>query len=141
MNFSRKGECKCDKDYSGRTCECSEKQTNCIAPDSSKVCSGHGACTCNECKCNQLRFGKFCESAPGNESLNSLCIFYEPCVQCVINRKLERECSDFKEKCSVNGGELYKSEFYEDISGELRLTATDVTWLWRRIYCEKTNVN
>jgi EGF-like domain len=113
-----KGECECDLEYSGKTCECSKLKTNCIAPDSNEVCSGHGSCECNECQCDPLRFGKFCESSPGNES--SLCIFYEPCVQCVINRKLERECSDFKDKCTSRNGDLYKSEFYDDISGEKR---------------------
>lgn len=98
-------------------------QTNCIAPDSSKsekpkVCSGHGSCNCNQCECEEMHFGKFCESSPGNGSLiNSLCVFYEPCVQCVISQKLERECSDYKDKCSSKGGALYKSEFYDDISG------------------------
>lgn len=116
--FCNCGKCECYENFSGETCECSSLETNCIAPDGEKVCSGHGKCNCNECQCDQSHFGKFCESFPGNESLNALCIFYEPCVQCVINRKLERECLDYKEKCSSKSGELYKAEFYDDISGE-----------------------
>lgn len=113
------GVCECQAEFTGKTCECSNLETHCIAPGSDKVCSGHGSCDCNECKCKEPFSGKFCESSPGNESLNSLCIFYEPCVQCVINRKLGRDCSDYKDKCSSSSGELYKSEFFDDIPGEL----------------------
>lgn len=119
------GVCQCQPDYTETTCECSTLTTNCISPDSkmsdtNKVCSGRGECKCNKCECEGSHFGKFCESSPGNETFNSLCIFYETCVQCVINRKLQHECSDYKEKCSsTETGALYKSEFYDDISGEL----------------------
>lgn len=119
------GQCECYKEFSGKTCECSTLQTNCIAPDSNVTCSGFGTCDCNECQCDSSHFGKFCESSPGNEGLNSLCIFYEPCVQCVINRKLERECSDYQEKCTSKSGNLYKSEFYDDISGETSACACE----------------
>lgn len=114
------GECECDEEFGGKTCECSNSMKNCIAPDSTQICSGRGTCDCNQCKCDSSSFGTFCESSPGNESVNALCIFYEPCVQCVINRKLERECSDFKERCSSKDKNLYKSEFYDDISGKGR---------------------
>jgi hypothetical protein len=55
-------------------------------------------------------------------------------VQCVINRKLEHECSDYKEKCSssAENGMLYKSEFYDDISGEMEFLCVFVD-LWARI--------
>lgn len=112
-----KGECECQPEFSGKTCECSNLESNCIAPNSTEVCSGHGSCECNECQCSPSYSGKFCESSQGNGSLNLLCVYYEPCVQCVINRKLERECSDYKDVCSRNGN-LYKSEFYDDISGK-----------------------
>lgn len=117
------GKCQCMPEFTGETCECSTQQTNCISPDSNmsndggKVCSGHGSCKCNQCECEEKYFGKFCESTHGNETFNSLCIFYETCVQCVINRKLQHECEDYESKCSQNGV-LYKSEFYDDISGE-----------------------
>lgn len=119
------GECKCKPEFSGETCECSSLQSNCIAPDSSKsesnkVCSGHGTCKCNQCECESSYLGKFCESSLGNESMNSLCIFYEPCVQCVISRKLEIECSSFEKDCSSKNGDLYESQFYDDISGNMR---------------------
>ncbi|KAG5683512.1 hypothetical protein PVAND_012786 [Polypedilum vanderplanki] len=116
------GVCQCQPEFTGPTCECSTLQTNCISPDSKmsndggKICSGHGTCKCNQCECEDSRTGKFCESTPGNETFNSLCIFYETCVQCVINRKLQHECSDYEQKCSSQNGLLYKSEFYDKIS-------------------------
>ena len=117
------GICQCEPEYSGDTCECSTLQTNCISPDAkmsdetNKICSGHGSCKCNHCDCNDGYFGTFCESTAGNKSFSSLCVYYESCVQCNINRKLGHECLDYDEKCS-RSGKLYKSEFYDDISGE-----------------------
>ena len=117
------GICQCQPEFSGPTCECSTLQTNCISPDSkmsndtNNICSGHGVCKCNQCECEGSHFGQFCESTTGNGTFNSLCIFYETCVQCAINRKLGRECLDYVGKCSQNDV-LYKSEFYDDISGE-----------------------
>lgn len=117
------GVCECLPAWSGPLCDCSSSQSNCIAPDTKnsdidKVCSGHGTCQCNQCECDSSYFGKFCEISVGNETQSSLCIFYEPCVQCIINRKLEKECLDYNEKCISRTGELYQSEFYDDISGE-----------------------
>lgn len=132
------GICECPAGFSGETCECSTMETNCMSPDTNgtnKVCSGHGACKCNECLCDDPYFGKFCESSPGNEAFNSLCNFYEPCVQCVINRKLGRECSDYKEKCtSIATGVLYKSEFYDDISGEIMIPLKNFSFMEALIF-------
>lgn len=134
------GECRCQPEFTGTTCECSTLTSNCIIPGSkisetNKLCSGHGDCKCNKCECEGSHFGKFCESTPGNETFNSLCIFYETCVQCVISRKLEHECSTYKEMCSSpNGGSLYKSQFYDDISGE------DFFWFIHLVF-NKNNLN
>lgn len=115
------GICHCQPEFTGPTCECSTLKTNCISPDSNmsndtnNECSGHGTCKCNQCECEGSHFGKFCESTAGNETFNSLCVFYETCVQCTISRRLGQECVDYDKKCSQNGM-LYKSEFYDDIS-------------------------
>lgn len=86
-----------------------------------KLCSGHGTCQCSQCLCDPLYRGKFCESSSeSTEENNGLCIFYEECVRCIINRKLGNECQDLEKVCSSKDGYLYDSEFFEDISGKFQ---------------------
>lgn len=116
------GECECYLDWSGRVCECSTLQTNCIAPDKldkKRICSNHGDCICNQCECHGNARGKFCEtSALADPSENSLCLYYENCVKCIVNRRLQKECSDYEKLCSSDEGVLHESEFYDNIRGE-----------------------
>lgn len=121
------GKCECEAEYSGDICECSESISNCIAPErtlggkeNNKICSDRGDCKCNQCECQSSYFGKFCESSSLVGDDNRMCVYYEDCVKCIINRKLERECSDYTKECASRDGILYKSEFFDDISGKFK---------------------
>jgi hypothetical protein len=122
------GKCKCEAEYSGDVCECSKSTSNCIAPErllggkeNNKICSDRGVCKCNQCDCQNSYFGKFCESSFLVGDDNRMCVYYEDCVKCIINRKLERECSDYTKECASRDGILYKSEFFDDISGKFHV--------------------
>lgn len=106
------GTCECTPEWSGENCDCSTSKSSCTAPNTDQLCSEHGSCRCGKCECDATYYGKFCEISSRNDSINSLCIFYEPCIACIINRKLQNgQCTDYDSKCRK-----YQAEFYDDIS-------------------------
>ncbi|KAJ7384198.1 Integrin beta-1 [Desmophyllum pertusum] len=68
------GQCKCDKDWAGRKCQCPEESklapSKCIRDNSTdaEMCSGLGTCLCGDCQCKKTGLrpgeiinGKYCE--------------------------------------------------------------------------------
>lgn len=93
------GECVCHNGWTGERCDCSPAKDKCYPPNSNSLCSGNGDCKCGGCKCDFGFTGDFCESKSGADS--ALCLFFEPCVRCLISRKgNETACPDISEHCA-----------------------------------------
>jgi integrin beta 1 len=116
------GSCQCKPEWKGENCDCSAVEATCIAPDDTagKLCGEHGKCLCGKCECDENYFGDFCESTADREANNTLCLFYEPCVECILQRKLGQECEDSKllQHCTSKEGIEYKHEYVDDLSGK-----------------------
>lgn len=108
------GECKCHDGWSGERCDCQTSQAPCIAPNSETICSGHGTCECASCKCESNFYGSFCEMT--STAVNALCLYYEPCVSCLLDRNEFNNCTDLEERCMAKDGTKFYYEFVDDIS-------------------------
>lgn len=108
------GNCKCMDGWSGERCDCAISQATCIAPNSEKICSGHGSCDCGNCKCASNFYGTFCEMT--STAVNALCLYYEPCVNCLLDRNEFKNCSDVDARCRAKDGTKFYHEFVDDIS-------------------------
>ncbi|XP_030383061.1 integrin beta-nu [Scaptodrosophila lebanonensis] len=92
------GRCVCKYGWSGTRCNCKESTDGCIGP-TGEICSGRGSCECGTCQCDDEFFGMFCEIDTKKD--NKLCQFYEPCVTCLIEQKLELgTCSNLTDVCA-----------------------------------------
>lgn len=83
------GQCKCDKDWAGRKCQCRDETKSspehCIRDNSSdaEVCSGLGTCLCGDCQCDkgsrpgEIINGKYCECSnmdcPSDRDTDLIC--------------------------------------------------------------------
>lgn len=47
---------------------------------------------------------------------NALCLYYEPCVTCVLERNEWKNCTDLDERCMAKDGTKFYYEFVDDIS-------------------------
>lgn len=108
------GECKCHDGWTGERCDCPISKLTCTAPNGDKECSGHGACDCGQCKCASNFFGTFCEMT--STAKNALCAYYEPCVNCLLDRIEFKNCTDLDERCMAKDGTKFYYEFSDDIS-------------------------
>lgn len=108
------GECKCTAEWTGMFCECPTSTDKCKPPNSDEQCSGNGKCECGSCDCNRTFSGPFCESKVGAEE-NALCEYYEPCVRCMIDRKVDMSCDNVSLVCRGRDGREFISEFFGDI--------------------------
>uniref|UniRef100_A0A7G3AML4 Integrin beta n=1 Tax=Lutzomyia longipalpis TaxID=7200 RepID=A0A7G3AML4_LUTLO len=116
------GVCKCFAEYSGDKCQCPSNSV-CNAPNTGIECSGKGKCDCGRCVCNPGSMGKFCEGESPEES--SLCLFYEECVLCLINRRQGEICNNVKDLCSSQDGREYHNEFVQTSpDNEIRCVVT-----------------
>lgn len=113
------GECVCQNGWTGERCDCSPAMDKCYPPNSNSLCSGKGECKCNSCsKCDFGFSGDFCESKSGADS--ALCLFYEPCVKCLINRHHNAtSCSNIAEYCTDHkNGREFDYKFSHDLNDE-----------------------
>lgn len=111
------GECKCNDGWTGERCDCPTSSLTCTAPNSDKEhseCSGHGVCDCGQCKCASNFYGTFCEMT--STAKNALCLYYEPCVNCLLERNEWKNCTDLDERCTAKDGTKFYYEFASDIS-------------------------
>lgn len=108
------GNCECLEGWSGERCDCSTLTTTCTAPNSEVVCSGHGSCDCGACKCASNFYGTFCEMT--STAVNALCLYYEPCVNCLLDQNEFKNCSDTDIRCLAKDGTKFYHEFLDDIS-------------------------
>ncbi|RLU15411.1 hypothetical protein DMN91_012405 [Ooceraea biroi] len=63
------GVCKCNLGWSGDTCDCDESspienRLQCIATNSTEICSNRGECVCSTCVCDKGYNGPSCECSP-----------------------------------------------------------------------------
>lgn len=93
------GTCQCKSGWTGPDCTCRDSTDTCIAPGApnGELCSGHGDCTCGECKCHETsdgRYsGRYCEKCP---TCSGRCYEFKDCVQCQMYKKgplSETECA------------------------------------------------
>lgn len=63
------GKCACNKGWSGKKCECSLDEKECMSDENDLVCSGKGNCVCGKCHCHNgtdthdHRYsGKYCQN-------------------------------------------------------------------------------
>lgn len=47
---------------------------------------------------------------------NALCLYYEPCVSCLLERNEFKNCTDLDERCMAKDGTKFYYEFVDDIS-------------------------
>lgn len=71
--------CKCKPGWTGPSCSCSNKTSDCY--QNNVECSNHGRCECNQCVCDDKYTGKYCETCDG---CGKECGYYEDCVRCQI---------------------------------------------------------
>lgn len=108
------GKCTCFDGWKGKECECSTSLTNCTSPNG-LLCSNHGDCECGQCTCNVGYLGTFCENQPGQN--NSLCVYYEGCVQAKIRQRLGEKVPTYMEECAKEGIEN-THEFVSTLEGK-----------------------
>lgn len=109
------GECVCQNGWTGPRCDCSPAKDKCYPPNNSEsLCSGNGDCKCGGCKCDFGFTGDFCESKSGEDS--ALCLFYEPCVKCLISRNQnETACQNVPEYCTDKNGREFDYAFSHEL--------------------------
>jgi len=49
-------------------------------------------------------------------AINALCLYYEPCVNCLLDRNEFKNCTDLDERCMAKDGTKFYYEFVDDIS-------------------------
>ena len=123
------GTCDCEDKYYGKTCDCytgnvtqTEKEDQCIAKNSTLICSGRGECVCGNCECKPRRgnseekySGKWCQcddySCPFHD--NALCGGPDhgtcQCSKCNCTSNYTGEncgCSTGTDKCLASDGTL-----------------------------------
>lgn len=49
-------------------------------------------------------------------AINALCLYYEPCVNCLLDRNEFKNCTDLDERCTAKDGTKFYYEFVDDIS-------------------------
>ncbi|XP_062137998.1 integrin beta-nu [Drosophila sulfurigaster albostrigata] len=92
------GQCVCKDGWNGTRCNCNVSTDECKGP-TGEICSGRGSCECGACDCQEPYLGVFCEIDA--EKDNKLCLFYEPCVTCLIEKKQGMDgCKNETEVCS-----------------------------------------
>ena len=89
--------CKCFEGWTGDACGCSESQDQCQGVDGlgkiilsylenlklySGICNGHGACVCNQCKCDAFKNGYYTQEDNCKE-LKTSCSEHEACARCI----------------------------------------------------------
>eukprot|EP00099_Drosophila_melanogaster_P013348 NP_001303333.1 integrin betanu subunit, isoform B [Drosophila melanogaster] len=111
------GQCVCKYGWSGSKCNCDGDTDACVGP-TGEICSERGTCQCEECQCEEPYLGKFCEIDP--EKDNKLCLFYEPCVTCLIEQKQGMGvCENLTEICSsLDRQETYPYNFVHELDPE-----------------------
>ncbi|KAH8269348.1 hypothetical protein KR018_006001, partial [Drosophila ironensis] len=111
------GQCVCKWGWSGTRCNCKEDTDACLGP-TGEVCSQRGSCDCGQCRCDDPFLGKFCEIDP--EKDNKLCLFYEPCVTCLIEQKQGMgACQNLSETCtSLDSQERFTYSFVHELDPE-----------------------
>ncbi|XP_044249425.2 integrin beta-nu [Drosophila takahashii] len=108
------GQCVCKYGWSENGCNCEGKTDACVGP-TAEICSQRGYCECEECQCDEPYLGKFCEVDP--EKDNKLCLFYEPCVTCLIQQKQGMgTCDNLTEICSSSDRQdMHRHRFVSDL--------------------------
>jgi integrin beta 1 len=69
-------------------CSCDGSENSCLSPYNLELCSDHGACECNRCKCDSAKeegsalvfSGQHCEIFPGE---GGACKILADCVECL----------------------------------------------------------
>ncbi|KAM8716791.1 hypothetical protein ACLKA7_003630 [Drosophila subpalustris] len=112
------GQCVCKYGWSGTRCNCKESTDGCTGP-TGEICSGRGSCDCGSCNCQDPYRGSFCEIDA--EKDNKLCLFYEPCVTCLIEQKQGmHSCKNLSEICSsAESHERFTYDFVEELDAEI----------------------
>ncbi|KAH8378296.1 hypothetical protein KR093_010628, partial [Drosophila rubida] len=111
------GQCVCKYGWSGTRCNCKESLNECTGP-TGEICSGRGSCECGACSCQKPYLGVFCEIDA--EKDNKLCLFYEPCVTCLIERKQHMAgCKNESDVCaSAKLLDVFNYQFVEELETE-----------------------
>lgn len=112
------GQCVCKYGWSGTRCNCKDSTDGCTGP-TGEICSGRGNCDCGTCSCQEPYLGTFCEIDA--EKDNKLCLFYEPCVTCLIEQKQGMDgCKNLSEICaSAESHERFTYSFVEELNAEI----------------------
>ncbi|KAG7198720.1 hypothetical protein KM043_001711 [Ampulex compressa] len=143
------GLCKCDVGWSGESCDCdvSSPEDNglqCIARNSTDVCSNRGECVCGACSCDAGYKGQFCECSPCDKIDGVECAGRGTC-DCGTCSCLEGwegngcQCPSGTELCVAPGSrEVCAGHGYCDC-GHCRCNETAADGLlYRGTYCESS---
>lgn len=84
------------------------------------------------CRCHKEYYGTYCETS--STASSALCAYYEPCVQCLLDRREGNTCNDLDQRCSSGNTSTdvrpFHFEYFNDISDAsiqclLRVTTKD----------------
>ena len=143
------GICKCNNGWSGEKCDCDESspmenRLQCIAANSTKLCSDRGECICGSCLCDEGYTGQFCECS-GCDKIDGIECSNKGICKCGVCHCIEGwqgnacQCPSTDDPCVAPGSkEVCAGHGYCDC-GECRcnVTATDGSY-YRGTYCESS---
>ncbi|XP_020300729.1 integrin beta-nu-like isoform X2 [Pseudomyrmex gracilis] len=143
------GVCKCDFGWSGNTCDCDESSSTenrlqCIAVNSTEVCSNRGECICGVCNCDKGYNGYFCECSPCDKIDGIECNNRGTC-DCGVCNCLDGwegngcQCPSGNELCVAPGSKDVCASHGYCYCGQCRCNETAADGLYYRgTYCESS---